>query len=282
MAAPFSEGNGMIDFLLLLGIFITTALLIRVERSGDHKIFERRSFFNKSAWLPMMLISNKNLRQAGVYINSDMIAVFCLKGASTFTAFIALQLIPYKLGNSWVVSICVLAFFLPDIWFYIKRNARQAAISNSLEFFLRVVLVYMKAGFNFERAFILAVNHGLSKKHPLSIELRLFVYELEAGLARDEAFKALYYRTGVKGIKRLANLMSIGVELGTSLTQAVEAQLQTFNLQRAALLAKKVNKKALHTTFPIILISFPMFLVLVFFPAALQVLTVLKLLVSNL
>lgn len=272
----------MIDFLLLVGIFVTSALLIRVERSDDHKIFERKSFFKKSTWLPMMLISNKHLRQAGVYINSDMVAVFCLKGAATFTAFIALQLVPYEFSNTWTVCICGLAFFLPDVWFYIKRNARQTAISNSLEFFLRVLLVYLKAGFNFERAFILAVNHGLSKKHPLSIELRLFVHELEAGLARDEAFKALYYRTGVKGIRRLANLMSIGVELGTSLTEAVEAQLQTFNLQRAAMLAKKVNKKALHTTFPIILISFPMFLVLVFFPAALQVLTVLKLLVSNL
>lgn len=272
----------MIDIFLLLGVVVTTALLIRVEKSGENKLFERKSPLKKTSWLPMMLISNKHLRQAGVFINSDIIAVFCLKGASTFTMFIALQLVPYDLNNTWVLISCSVAFFLPDLWFYIKRSNRQAAIDNSLEFFLRVLLVYMRAGFNFERAFILAVNHGLSKKHPLSMELRLFVYELEAGLPREDAFKALYLRTGVKGIKRLASLMSIGVELGTSLTQAVEAQLQTFKLQRAAILAKKVNKKALHTTFPIILISFPMFLVLVFFPAALQVLTVLKLLVSNL
>lgn len=273
----------MIDLLLLVGFIISAGLLIRIETSDSNKLFEAKpAVVKKPSWNPLMVISNKHLRQAGVYVKTDIVLIYCLKGSALFTTYIALQLFPLELDFSSILMISGLAFFLPDMWFYAKRSSRQAAIENTLEFFLRVLLVYMRAGFNFERAFALAANHGLSKKHPLAVELKLFIYEIEAGSPRNDAFKALYERTGVKGVKRLANLMSIGVELGTSLTQAVEAQLQTFTLQRGATLAKKVNKKALHTTFPIILISFPMFLVLVFFPAALQVLTVLKLLVSNL
>ncbi|TMP14078.1 secretion system protein, partial [Pseudoalteromonas ruthenica] len=51
-------------------------------------------------------------------------------------------------------------------------------------------------------------------------------------------------------------------------------------LKKNILLANKVKKKAMHTTFPILLTCFPMFLVFVFFPAALQVMNVLKMLVE--
>tara|TARA_R110002126_G_scaffold263076_2_gene406088 strand:- start:1146 stop:1514 length:369 start_codon:yes stop_codon:yes gene_type:complete len=120
----------------------------------------------------------------------------------------------------------------------------------------------------------------LSQKHPLYKELKLFLFELSAGKDREFAFNSLFERTGVLGIKKLANLMLIGSKLGTPLIQAVEAQLEGLALKKNILLAKKVNKKAMHTTFPIILICFPMFLVLVFFPAALQVMNVLKMLVE--
>ena len=106
------------------------------------------------------------------------------------------------------------------------------------------------------------------------------MFELSAGKDRETAFNSLYDRTGVSGLKKLANLMLIGSKLGTPLIQAVESQLESFALKKNISLAKKVNKNALHTTFPIILICFPMFLVLVFFPAALQVMNVLKMLVE--
>ncbi|XQF93776.1 hypothetical protein ACOBV9_09030 [Pseudoalteromonas espejiana] len=69
-------------------------------------------------------------------------------------------------------------------------------------------------------------------------ELKLFLFELSAGKERELAFNSLFERTGVTGLKKLANLMLIGSKLGTPLIQAVESQLESFALKKTYYLPK--------------------------------------------
>lgn len=273
------EGNAMIDIFLLVGLLMSMGSFIHIQKQSL-KAEVQQPVKKDINWYPLIVISKKQFRQAGFQINKILLSMYCFKMAAAFCAFTAIEITGYELNQIATVLICLGCFFAPDFWFLFRKGQRKQQINSSLEFFLSVLLVYMRAGFSLERAFALAVDHGLSKKHPLYKELKLFLFELSAGKDREIAFTSLYERTGVTGIKKLANLMLIGSKLGTPLIQAVESQLESFALKKNILLAKKVNKKALHTTFPIILICFPMFLVLVFFPAALQVMNVLKMLVE--
>ncbi|MBB1306475.1 type II secretion system F family protein [Pseudoalteromonas sp. SR43-5] len=269
----------MIDILLLIGLLVSMGSFIHIHRQSLKVELDKPDTKNIN-WYPLIIISKRQLRQAGIQVNKILISLYCFKVAATFSAFTVIELTGYELSQSIKLLLCFVCFFAPECWFLLRKNQRKTVINNSLEFFLRVLLVYMRAGFSLERSFALAVDHGLSQKHPLYKELKLFLFELSAGKDREFAFNSLFERTGVLGIKKLANLMLIGSKLGTPLIQAVEAQLEGLALKKNILLAKKVNKKAMHTTFPIILICFPMFLVLVFFPAALQVMNVLKMLVE--
>ena len=269
----------MIDIFLLVGLLVSMGSFIHIQRQSLKVELEQPGTKNIN-WYPLIVISKRQLRQAGIQINKIVLSLYCFKVAATFCAFTAIELSGYDVSRTLTLLLCFISFFAPELWFFVRKNQRKTIINNSLEFFLRVLLVYMRAGFSLERSFALAVDHGLSQKHPLYKELKLFLFELSAGKDREFAFSSLYERTGVIGIKKLANLMLIGSKLGTPLIKAVEAQLESLALKKNILLAKKVNKKAMHTTFPIILICFPMFLVLVFFPAALQVMNVLKMLVE--
>ncbi|KYL34124.1 secretion system protein [Pseudoalteromonas agarivorans] len=269
----------MIDIFLFVGLLVSMGAFIHIQKQSL-KAEVQQPIKTNINWYPLIVISKNQFRQAGYQLNKILLSMYCFKMAATFCAYTAIEITGYVLSTPLVAIICFISFFAPDMWFLFKKGQRKVQINNSLEFFLSVLLVYMRAGFSLERAFALAVDHGLSKKHPLYKELKLFLFELSAGKDRETAFNSLYDRTGVSGLKKLANLMLIGSKLGTPLIQAVESQLESFALKKNILLAKKVNKKALHTTFPIILICFPMFLVLVFFPAALQVMNVLKMLVE--
>jgi len=269
----------MIDIFLFIGLLVSMGAFIHIQKQSLKAEIKQPVKTNLN-WYPLIIISKNQFRQAGYQLNKIMLSMYCFKMAASFCTYTAIEISGFTLSISVVTCICALSFFAPDCWFLFKKGQRKIQINNSLEFFLSVLLVYMRAGFSLERSFSLAVDHGLSKKHPLYKELKLFLFELKAGKDREIAFNSLYERTGVTGLKKLANLMLIGSKLGTPLIQAVESQLESFALKKNILLAKKVNKKALHTTFPIILICFPMFLVLVFFPAALQVMNVLKMLVE--
>ncbi|ASM49986.1 tight adherence protein C [Pseudoalteromonas espejiana DSM 9414] len=269
----------MIDLFLFIGLMISMGAFIHIHKQSL-KAEVQKPVKKSINWYPLIIISKSQLRQAGFQINKILLSMYCFKMAAAFCGYTAIEISGYELSITATSILCVLCFFMPDIWFLFRKGQRKQQINNSLEFFLSVLLVYMRAGFSLERAFSLAVDHGLSKKHPLYKELKLFLFELSAGKERELAFNSLFERTDVTGLKKLANLMLIGSKLGTPLIQAVESQLESFALKKNILLAKKVNKKALHTTFPIILICFPMFLVLVFFPAALQVMNVLKMLVE--
>ncbi len=272
----------MIDLTLLIALTASLIAFVFINKQTlDTEANSNKRSTSKS-WYIGILISPKWMRQAGFQLTKLWFAMYLLKLSNVFIIIIIFTLSTYPLGGVLFYFGLLLSFFLPELIFCLIRKQRQGAITNSLEFFLQVLLVYLKVGFTLEQAFGYAISHGLNKKNPLHNELNLFIQEVSAGKDKELAFSDLYIRTGVQDIKKLASLILVGSKLGTPLLTSIKSLLQSYELKKSITLTKKVNRKSLHTTFPILLICFPMFLVLVFFPSALQVMNVLKLLVDSL
>ncbi|MGB1290844.1 MAG: type II secretion system F family protein [Pseudoalteromonas sp.] len=223
----------------------------------------------------------KLIRQAGITAKKSPLLYWALKLCITMSAIVLF----FELPQQWQtltlqLGLLLIGFFCCDIWLYFKRKKRQQQIDHSMEFFISLMIVYLQSGFSLSQAFSNASEHGLKTKNPLSIELSIISKELNSGRERDVAFKDLYVRTGIASLKKLSTIISIGSSVGAPVIDSLKAQLSVVNLQQRKKIEDQVSKKSLEIMFPMMLVCFPMFLVLVFFPAGMQIMDVLRLLVG--
>lgn len=223
----------------------------------------------------------KLIRQAGITAKKSPLLYWALKLSLTTSAFALF----FELPASWQtlklqLVLLLVGFFSCDIWIYSKRKKRQQEIDHSMEFFISLMIVYLQSGFSLSQAFANAAEHGLKTKNPLSLELDIISGELNSGRERHIAFNDLYARTGVASLKKLATIINIGSAVGAPVIDSLKAQLSVVNLQQRKKMDDQISKKSLETMIPMMLVCFPMFLVLVFFPAGMQIMEVLHLLVG--
>lgn len=118
----------------------------------------------------------------------------------------------------------------------------------------------------------------MDKNSPLSAEIKLLAKEIEAGRDRKRAFADLARRTGVQGLRRLSAIINGGVASGSPILDALKSESNLLGMKRYQKDTARINRKSLETLLPVIMVCFPMFLVLVFFPAAIQIIEVLEVL----
>lgn len=223
----------------------------------------------------------KLIRQAGITAKKSPLLYWALKLSLTTSAFALF----FELPADWQtiklqLVLLLVGFFSCDIWIYSKRKKRQQEIDHSMEFFISLMIVYLQSGFSLSQAFANAAEHGLKTKNPLSLELDIISRELSSGRERHIAFNDLYARTGIASLKKLATIINIGSAVGAPVIDSLKAQLSVVNLQQRKKMDDQISKKSLETMIPMMLVCFPMFLVLVFFPAGMQIMEVLHLLVG--
>ncbi|MGB1906486.1 MAG: type II secretion system F family protein [Spongiibacter sp.] len=180
---------------------------------------------------------------------------------------------PWLLGGGQVA-----AFIGVDLWLLRRRKARREQIGRSLPFFVNVLVVYLKSGLGLTKAFENAAEYGLDRKNALAQEVSLLNLEFEAGRSREEAFDNLARRTGVKELERLAAVLSVGFHVGSPVAETLQSQAELMRVKQAQMGAKLVNRKTMEAMLPMSLVCFPMFVVLIFYPAAAQISDVLSLL----
>ncbi len=173
-----------------------------------------------------------------------------------------------------VLLIGVVSFVIIDLWFLFARKSRRSSIERSLSFFANLMVVYLKSGLSLTRAFDSAAQYGLSRKNPLSQEVSLLLREIDAGRARDEAFTRLAKRTGVQDLRRLAAVLNVGFKVGSPVADTLEAQAQLLRARQAQQGTALVNRKTMEAMLPMLMVCFPMFIVLIFYPAGAQVIEV--------
>ncbi len=178
----------------------------------------------------------------------------------------------------WVLLLlpALAGFFLPEAWLLVRRQKRRREIAGSLSFFISLMVVYLKSGLNLAQGFRQAATYGLKSNSPLARELDLLSHEIDAGRDRDAAFALLAERTGVEPLKRLASVISVGYQTGSPVVGTLQAQADMLRARQSQEATELVNRKSMEIMIPMLMVCFPMFIVLVLFPAAVQLLDVLK------
>ena len=189
-----------------------------------------------------------------------------------------LEALPPRLGGGLpALAVPALAgFLLPDLWLILRRRRRRRQITRSLGYFVDLLVAFLYSGMSLERAFNRAGRDGFERNHPLSRELLLVGRELDAGQDPSLSFQALAERTGVPELRGIAAALSIGLRVGTPVRATLQAQAEMLWTKRREAALKQINAAAAKVMFPVMLCGFPIFFLLTFFPAFLEILELLR------
>ncbi|WP_025563343.1 type II secretion system F family protein [Psychromonas sp. SP041] len=261
-----------LDFIFLLMLIIFLYFLKQSLRE-ESKLIEDPFNHSKKSYL---IYPQKLIRQCGIPLERFWLWYWAVKwGCAVIFVALALEL---SLGVWSVGVIGIVTFLFMDIYLLLKRNHRQSRINLSLVFFINLLIVFLKSGLSLSQAFRKAAHFGLQKDNPLAAELELIAYELDAGRERAIAFNNLSARTGVEALNKLAVIIKAGIEVGSPVSDGLQSLADFLRLQQDQQLTSRINRKALESTLPMAMVCFPMFFVLVFFPAGQQISEIMALL----
>ena len=261
-----------IDIIFVLMLLLSLYLLVQLLKQ-EKSLIEEPITHNKKRYL---IYPGKLIRQCGISPSHYWLWYWSVKLVSV--ALVAFLLIEFFDSILLIVCGSILAFFLIDVSLLFKRSARRNQINQSLVFFTNLLIVFLKSGLSLSNAFRKAGQFGLHKNNPLAAELELIAYELDAGRDRAEAFDQLSNRTGVESLNKLAVIIKAGINVGSPVSDGLQSLADFLRLQQELQLTSRINRKALESTFPMAMVCFPMFFVLVFFPAGQQISDIMSLL----
>ncbi len=268
-----------LDIVFLVGLVVMVWALFHMHQASEKELehsagegIEIDVRESLSGLYPARLI-----RQAGML--PGQVSVFYWIGKLILTLVLPLLAVEF-IGGVTALTLLVFALFgfiIVDIWLLARRQRRKRLIERSLGYFIDLIAAFLKSGMSLSQAFLRASEYGLPKENPLAREVNLLARELEAGGERESAFSALAERTGVKDLQRLAAVMNVGFRVGAPITDTLEAQSELLRAKQWEQAESLVSRKTLEALLPLLLVSLPLLMVLVFFPAAVQILEVFQL-----
>lgn len=218
----------------------------------------------------------KQLMQAG-YRSSDAPMAFHAIQVSLVIAMPSIIMTLYFIlgGNLnpyliWSLLGSALGFYLPRRILKSKIASRQQRITWGLADTLDLMVVAVEAGLGLNAA-LNRVAEELKLTHPeLHEELELVNLEIRVGRAREEALRNLAERTGVDDIRSFVALLVQADRYGSSIARAVRVFSESLRTKRRQRAEQASQKAALKLIFPLTAFLFPVIIIVILAPAAIN------------
>lgn len=162
---------------------------------------------------------------------------------------------------------CAVSFLLPNMWLGSKVKSRQVKIERSLPDAMDLLVTCVEAGLGLDAA-LARVADEISLAAPLlAQELNVTFMEIQAGIARRDAFKRLSDRTGVEDLRQLSAVLAQTEMFGTSIAKALRVHADGMRVKRMQRAEQKAASVGVKMTLPLILCILPSLMAVVLGPA---------------
>lgn len=220
-------------------------------------------------------LPSKVVRRSGARAESLLVVYW---GIKTFAAVLVPLLLfgaGLRLAVVEYVAVGFVTSFAVDAELWLRMRRRQRRIRYALSYFLDMTTAFLRAGMSLDTAIRRAIEFGLPPRNPLRQELGIVRSEIYAGRSRQDAFTALWDRTGVSELQSLASLFRTGFDIGTPILASLEHQAELLRERTRERRQKQINGKVMQAMVPLVLFNFPMILIIVFYPPLLEFSTLL-------
>jgi tight adherence protein C len=171
---------------------------------------------------------------------------------------------------SYVVGFALAGWVIPVGFLQNRLRVRQERVRRSVPDCLDLLVVCVEAGISLDAA-ILRVAKEMSLAHPdLAHELIVINRKTNAGIAREEALRGLWSRTGVDELRALVSSMIQSEKWGTSIATVLRVNAESLRRKRRQAAEKKAHTAALKMTIPLVTMILPPLFVVVMGPAVIQ------------
>jgi tight adherence protein C len=186
-----------------------------------------------------------------------------------FTAYAVLA----GLNITGVLLLTFLGFLLSfkalDFYINSKIKNRYRKALRELPDFLDLLTISVEAGLGFDSA----LNKIIAKKDGiLSTEFFIYLEEMRLGRTRKEALEGIKNRLDFDDMKSFINSIIQAEKLGTGIVQTLRTKSEDERDKRKQRAEEQAMKTSIKILFPLIFFIFPSIFIVVFGPAAIQLL----------
>jgi tight adherence protein C len=213
---------------------------------------------------------NRRITMAGMsseWTVERTLAMKALLGA----AGLVLGLLFLQAGSALAVLLGLLvpvtAFFFPDIVLRARARDRQHRIRTSLPDTLDQITVCVEAGLGFEAAMARAARTGTG---PLAEEVLRTLQDVQLGVARKEALRALGERNDVEELRQFTRAIIQAEGYGVPIGRVLRIQASELRDKRRKSAEEKAMKVSVKMLFPLILCILPCVFIVMLGPSVMR------------
>jgi tight adherence protein C len=154
----------------------------------------------------------------------------------------------------------------------VSIRRRKERMRRQMPEVLDLISVSVEAGLGLDTA-ILHVTKRI--EGPLPDELNITLQEINLGMARRDALKALGSRTGLEEMVSFTNAVIQAEQQGITLKNVLNSQAAQIRLNRRQNIQERAMKAPVKIILPLVLLIFPVILIILLAPAVIKIIGVL-------
>ncbi|SFB76032.1 type II secretion system F family protein [Massilia yuzhufengensis] len=170
-----------------------------------------------------------------------------------------------------LLAAAALGYYVPNIVLERIVLRRRREIFETIPDALDLLTVCVEAGLSLERALVKVAGEIHIKSAVLAQELQLVLMEMRAGFTKEKALRNFALRSGVEDVDTLVAMLIQSERFGTSVGDSLRVHSDNLRHKRRMLAEECAAKIGLKLLFPLIFCIFPMLLMVLLGPAAIQI-----------
>lgn len=182
----------------------------------------------------------------------------------------------YFLGQSWPFYRFVLAtalaatlgYMLPNILLFNAGAKRSTLMRNALPDAMDLLTISVEAGLGFDAAVSRVAKNG---EGPLSQEFSRLLQEMQLGVGRTDAMRAMAERSSLPDLKTFCMAMVQADSLGIPIARVLRIQSQEMRTKRRQRAEEKAQQVPVRIMIPLVLFILPCLFIVILGPAGIQI-----------
>lgn len=164
-------------------------------------------------------------------------------------------------------ALAMLGFVVPDLLLYNAGEKREAQMRRSLPDALDLLTISVEAGLGFDAAVLKVARNTTG---PLAQEFARLLQEMQLGVGRMAAMRAMGERSTIKELRSFCQAMVQADQLGVPIGRVLRIQSKEMRVRRRQAAEEKAQKVPVKIMIPLVLCILPSLFIVVLGPAALK------------
>lgn len=198
-------------------------------------------------------------------IGLKMVGLFVLGvGSFLYLAAVGMPLIRLVIIAGLLAAF---GYVLPNVLLYNAGEKRSKLMRNSLPDAIDLLTVSVEAGLGFDAA---VSRVALNTTGPLSQEFARLLQEMQLGIGRTDAMRAMSERSSIQDLKSFCQAMIQADSLGIPIGKVLRIQSSEMRVKRRQRAEEKAQQVPVKIMIPLILFILPCLFMIVMGPAAMS------------